>query len=125
MGAAVKKAAKDLVAKALNTKRNKLGKELLNLVKANEPALKRMDEIKSELKTDASENFKLTIAKLGEVMVSAPKDETFKGTVPTVNPEKFLALSEAKRNQVIKSGLITMEDEYTGAYYGSVRTKLF
>lgn len=118
MGAAAAKAKPKI-----NT--NALGHELLTLFKKNADDLKRIDEIKSTLKTNAQVNYKIDIAGLGTVTVSAPKDKTFKGTVPKVVAEAFLGLTETKRKKLLDDGLVVMENEYTGQYYGSVTTKLF
>ncbi len=106
-------------------KPRQMAEELVQIFRDNAAVLARADELKSALKDGASENFKEVFAGVGEVSVSAPKKGQFKGTVPTINVETFLALSETKRKKLVDDELVTMVDQYGGDYYGAVKVKVF
>lgn len=105
-----------------------LAAELVGIHLKHRDDLGRADEIKTLLKqiaTDQGENFQEVVAGKGKVSVSGKKGSRFKGTVPEVDPEKFLALTKCEQNQLIKAGLVRMVDQYTNPYYGAVEVKLF
>ena len=102
-----------------------LAQELVKLRKKHGPAFDRADELKSALKDGATESFKEVFAGLGEVAVSPPQPGKFKGIVPTLTVDAFLALEEKERQRLVKDGLVAMVNAYGGKYYGSVTVKLF
>lgn len=106
-------------------KPRQLAEELAKLFKDHDAVFARADELKSALKDGATENFKEVFAGIGEVSVSAPKKGKFKGTVPTLTVDTFLAFTEAKRKKLVDDNLVTMVDEYGGDYYGAVKVKVF
>jgi hypothetical protein len=105
--------------------RQALCRELLTIEKKRTADFTRYDAIKAELKTDASENFKIVVNGLGEVSVSAPKPKRCEGTAPELVVENFLKLPERERKTLIKLGLVIEAEQWKSAYYGSVTTKLF
>jgi hypothetical protein len=122
------KAAKAKKPTAAELHRLKLATELVDIHVEHAKDFAREDELKSELKkiaTDDGENFQEVIAGKGKVKVAGRKDGRFTGTVPEVDAEKFLALSEAKRKKLLDDGIITMVDKYSGTYYGAVSVDLF
>lgn len=106
-------------------KPRELAEELVKLRAQHGPMFDRVDELKSALKSDATENFKEVFAGIGEVSVSAPKKGKFKGTVPELVAEAYLKLPDARREKLIEQGLVANVDQYGGDYYGSVTVKMF
>jgi hypothetical protein len=107
-----------------------LAQELLGLERKHGKVFARMDDLKGALRKlagDAGENFKEEFAGKGVVKVSAPKDGKFKGILPLVNEERFLALPKAEQDKLTHEdkGVITMTPTYGGKYYGSVTVDLF
>jgi hypothetical protein len=49
----------------------------------------------------------------GAVRVTKQSVRTFKGIVPTLKPEVFLDLSEARRDRLVADGLVDMVEKYT------------
>jgi hypothetical protein len=103
-----------------------LCRELLNIRKKHAEAFAREDEIKSELKTGAAENFQVKIDyKLGVVKVSAPKPKRCIGTAPEIVVETFLKLPENQRKSLVERGIVIEAEQWKSAYYGSVTPELF
>lgn len=106
--------------------RDALCRELLSIEKKHTKDFARMDEIKSLLKADADGvNFKITLAGLGEVNVSAPKPERLDGTKQELKLETFLALPQKRRELLEEQGIVSTVEVWKKAYYGSVTTKVF
>jgi len=108
--------------------RRALAEELLGLHRKHGDVFARMEDLKRALResaTAAGENFKEEFAGEGVVKVAGRKDGKFKGIVPTIDQRAFIALSEAKRNKLIESGVITMVNEFTQPFYGSVTVEVF
>jgi hypothetical protein len=109
--------------------RRELAEELLALNRKHAEAFARIDDLKSALRklaTDAGENFKEEFAGKGAVKVSGGHDAVFKGILPEVNVETFLALPEKDRKKLVEDkGIIKMVPTYGKPYYGSVTVDLF
>jgi hypothetical protein len=121
MGAAAKKKPDPAVV------RRELVGELVGIYVKHRKDLERADGIKAELKqlaTDAG-NFQEVIAGKGKVSVAGKKDKTFKGDLPVLDADKFKALTDAKREQLLAQGVVKIEPQYSGAFYGSVSVDLF
>ena len=109
------------------TDRRSLCIELLELFRKHDPIFKRVDAIKAELKklaADAGENFKEEIVAQGSVSVSRPKKGEFKGSFPVLQPAAWLDAKPAAREKLIEKGLVKIEDQWGGDYYGAVTVKL-
>jgi hypothetical protein len=105
-----------------------LAHELLGIQRRIGDDLSKMEDIKRELReiaTDRGENFKEEFAGEGVVKVAGKKDGKFKGVMPALIAEKFLALSEARRKTLEKAGLVVMESQYASPFYGSVTIDVF
>ena len=109
-------------------KRQSLCDELVGIHKKHAATFDRVDAIKSELKqlaTDAGESFKISIAGKGEVNVSGSKKGAYKGDLPILQSDAWLGLTEKQREKHIETGLIKIEAQFGGDYYGAVKVKLF
>lgn len=102
-----------------------LAAELLKIERKIAPERARMEEIKSELRKDAKENFKIEVDGLGVVKVSAPHEPEFKGIMPTANIQNILAADEKERQKLLDKGWIEMVPTYGRPFYGSVTLDLF
>lgn len=114
--------------KKAREKRIELCTELLGINIKHKAVFARVDELKSELKkfaTDAGENFKETIKGKGFVYVAGEKEGTFKGDLPVVQPEVWKTLPGPQQDALIKKGVITIEPQKSGKYYGAVKVTLF
>jgi hypothetical protein len=104
-----------------------LCKELLDLERSSTAADARRKAIEKELKsiaTTAGESFRETIAKLGSVTVAPGKDAEYKGEVPQIQTEAWLALKASERKTFEKSGLVKMVSEWGSKFYGKVTIDL-
>lgn len=108
-------------------KRRAFAEELVGLWVKHAPMLARMDELKTELKAIATDtdNFQEVIPGKGKVKVSGKRDKQLLGEKPEVVDERFTALSAAERKALLKSGVVAMVENWSGAYYGSVTVDLF
>jgi hypothetical protein len=59
-----------------------------------------------------------------EVKVSGGAEKKFKGIMPVFNAEAFMALPTTRRNKLVESGLVVMEEQYTSARKPSVSVSL-
>jgi hypothetical protein len=110
--------------------RRELAQELLALNRKHADTFARIDDLKSALRaiaTDAGENFKEEFAGKGAVKVSGGHAAAFKGILPEVAVDVFLALPEKEREKLTdaKRGVIKMVPTYGKPYYGSVTVDLF
>jgi|SRR5215467_8524167 len=107
--------------------REKLAEELIRLRRVYEPHEARDKEICAELKRLAAGagNFEVVIKRKGRIKVSAPKEKAMKGIAPEIVVDKFMALPERERAKLTERGIVRMEPQYTGAYYGAVTVELF
>lgn len=112
--------------KAKAPSRADLCKELLELRSANAAAFDRIEAIKTELKTIAGTEgkFRETFVGLGYVSVSPEAGPKFKGDFPVVDVEAYKALTPARQAKLLEGGVVKIESQYSGAYYGAVTVKL-
>lgn len=112
--------------KAKAPTRLELCRELLQLRIDNGAALTRMDAIKTELKAIAGTEgkFRETIVGVGYVSVSPESPPKFKGDFPIVDVEAWKALKPARQEKLLEDGIVKIESQYSGAYYGAVTVKL-
>lgn len=112
--------------KALEARR-KLAAELLTLNRDCGPQFKRMAELEAELKTiatDSGDSFKEDFGALGYVSASGAVASEFKGEVPQIVTEAWLALKAAERKAHVKSGLVKLVKQYSKASNGRVTVKV-
>ncbi len=113
-------------SKAKAPTRSELCRELLQLRVDNGPAFDRIEAIKTELKAHAGADgkFRETFVGIGYVSVSPESAPKFKGDFPVVNVEAWKALKSARQDKLIEDGIVKIESQYSGAYYGAVTVKL-
>jgi hypothetical protein len=113
-------------SKAKAPTRADLCRELLQLRVDNGPAFDRIEAIKTELKSIAGKDgkFRETFVGIGYVSVSPESGPKFKGDFPVVNVEAWKALKPARQQTLLEGGVIKIEAQYSGAYYGAVTVKL-
>jgi hypothetical protein len=107
--------------------REALAKERLEIERKLKPDFDRIDAIDTDLKkraTDAGAGFKVELAKLGSVKVDPAHSAEFKGNVPMIQTEAWLKLSPAKRETLVKSGLIKVDPQWGKSSSGRVTVKL-
>jgi len=119
MGAAAKKTAKAPT-------RADLCRELLEIERDNPHIFRRIEEIKVSLKLQADQDgsFRETFEGLGYVSVSPSRPAETIGEAPEAVIDEWNALTQAKRDKLLDSGVIRMAPIVKGASYGQVRTKL-
>lgn len=108
--------------------RGKLCAELLGIYVKNKATFSRMEAIEAELKqiaTDAGESFQELVTDTGTVKVSGAVTAEFKGDVPVVQSEFWLALNPGEKKKLEKSGLIKVEPQWGRASSGRVTVKVF
>lgn len=112
--------------KAKAPTRAELCRELLDLELEHKDVFERMDAIKADLKLIATVDgsFREVFPGLGHVSVSPEKPKTYKGDLPVLVGETWLALKDKQRDKFIADGLVKIEAQYSGAYYGRVEAKL-
>lgn len=111
-----------------HNERRALSSELLGLYRKHGDDFARIEDLKRalrEIATDDGENFKEEFAGEGVVKVSGAKEGKFKGIMPEVDAEKFLALSERRRETLVEQGIVKMNSVYAKPYYGSVTVDVF
>lgn len=104
-----------------------LCRELLEIESKHARIFARIKAIEKELKkiaTDGGDSFREEIADLGTVDVSPAKDAEFKGNVPQIQSEAWLALPPAERKRLEKSGVVKMIAEWGSKSYGRVSVRL-
>jgi hypothetical protein len=111
-----------------HNERRALAQELLGLHRKISPDVARMEDVKRALResaTEGGENFEEEFAGEGVVKVAGKKEGEFKGIVPKVNPDVFLALSERRRATLVEQGIVKMDPTYGKPFYGSVTVDAF
>lgn len=113
-------------SKAKAPTRAELCRELLDIEIEHRETFARIDAIKAELKQRASVDgsFREVFPGIGHVSVSPAKPKAYKGDLPTLVGEAWLALKQPKRDKLIADGLVKIEPQYSGAYYGRVDVEL-
>jgi hypothetical protein len=107
--------------------RRALADELLGINRELAGDYARMAQIEAELKqlaTDAGASFKEDFGALGYVSASGAVAGEFKGAVPVIQTEPWLALKPAERKQLVKTGLVKIESLFGRASSGRVTVKV-
>lgn len=112
--------------KAKPPMRAELCRELLDIELEHRETFERIDTIKAQLKLIATVDgqFREVIPGLGHVSVSPEKAKSYKGDLPVLVCDAWLALKEKQRDKLVTDGLVKIEPQYSGAYYGRVEAKL-
>lgn len=112
--------------KAKAPTRAELCRELLDIELEHQLVFERIDAIKAELKRIALADgqFRETFPGIGYVSVSPEKPKTYKGDLPVLVGDAWLALRDKQRDKLVADGLVRIEAQYSGAYYGRVEAKL-
>ena len=87
----------------------------------------RIKELKERLKTLATvadSSFRETFAGRGEVKVRPASDGDFKGLLPVLDPELFLASDEAEQERLKASGIVRIDPVYGRGSYAAVTVTL-
>jgi hypothetical protein len=90
--------------------------------------LARLEDLKAALRKEAKEageSFHEEFAGKGRVEVTPPRPAEFKGLMPTVAPQAFVALSDKKRAALLETGVVAMAEQWRRPYYGAVTFKPF
>jgi hypothetical protein len=114
-------------AKALE-KRRELAHERLSIERKLGPAYARIAEIDAELKniaTDAAQSFKEDFGEDGYVSVAGAVAAEFKGNVPVIQTEIYLALQPAERKKLEKRGIVRIEPQWGKTSNGRVTVKVY
>lgn len=106
--------------------RQALAAELLRKVAAAGPANAAIEDLKIRLREAgaADGSFSERVEGLGQVEVAAPKGKRFKGTMPTLVPDLYLAMTEAERAGLAAAGVVVLAEQYSRPFAGSVTVKL-
>lgn len=107
-------------------KRRDIADKLLKLHVKLAPQFAEMAELEADLKLAAKEaggSFKEDFGKRGYVSASAAHGAEFKGNVPLVQTEVWLALKPADRKKHEKSGLIKITPQFGRSSNGRVTVK--
>lgn len=107
--------------------RRAIAEKLLDLQQKVAPDLLKIDGYKEQLRDlceAAGESFTEEVEGLGSVEVKAGTKRKFKGIVPAIVAETFLALPESRRKKLIDGELVVMTEEYTNARSPSVTVRL-
>lgn len=107
--------------------RQDLAEQLLALNIKLAPDYAEMAKLEADLKklaTDAGEPFKIDFGGKGYVSVSGAVAAEFKGNVPVIQTEAFLALPAAEKKKLEKSGLVKIEPQFGKASNGRVTVKV-
>ena len=117
-------------ADKLLEERDTLCAALITLEREGLPRVTRVAAIEARLKQIAGErgeSFKVTLSSGDYVQVAPPIGAEFKGDVPVIQTEAWLALNpkDQKRHQKEWPGLIKMEAHWGRASGGRVTVKVF
>lgn len=107
-------------------KRRDAAKKRLDLEITLAKPYARMAELDAQLKDMADAaggSFKEDFGALGYVSASGPHGAEFKGEVPVIVTEAWEKLSAAKREQLLASGLVAIERQFSKAFNGRVTAK--
>jgi hypothetical protein len=113
--------------KADPRRRTAIARSLLQLQKRLEPDLLKIDAYKEELRElcqETGESFTEEIAGLGSVEVAKGREAKFNGVLPTLAPEIFLKLPKAKREALLRQGLVKEEAQWSKASKPAVTVRL-
>ena len=107
-------------------RRRKLCEERLDIERKLQPDYDRIEVIHADLKQIANElgeSFSEIVAGKGAVDVAPAHAAEFKGDVPQVQTEAWLALKPAEQKTFVKSGLIKVEPQWGKKSNGRVTVK--
>lgn len=107
--------------------RRAIAEQLLGLQSKIASDLLKIDACKEQLRAiaeDKGEGFVEEVEGVGSVEVKAGTEKKFKGLVPALKPETYLALPEARQKALQEQGLVAMEAQYTSARSPSVTVRL-
>lgn len=74
---------------------------------------------------DKGDAIRETVDGIGTVSVSPPKPARCEGSKPVVIVKAYNALPKREQNDLIKRGIVKIEDIVIGEYHGRVTVKLF
>lgn len=102
-----------------------LASKLLALCTRLHLELAMIDGLKGELRKRAADGgFHEIVPELGSVKVSSGSGPRLRGIMPTLDPVLFLASADTEREQLLKSGLVTMAEDWTKGSSPAVTVKL-
>ena len=107
--------------------RRKDAAELLAINVKLAPQFKRMADLETALKqaaTDAGDSFKEDFGGKGYVSASGAVEAEFKGNVPQIQTEAWLALPELERKRILKTGAVKIVKSFGKASNGRVTVKV-
>jgi hypothetical protein len=107
--------------------RHAIAEKLLRLQAKVEPDLLAIDGLKDQLREiskESGEGFTEEVEGLGTVEVKAGREKEFKGRIPVLKPEAFLALAEGKQKKLEANQIVAWENLYTKASSPSVTVRL-
>lgn len=106
--------------------RSELAKLLLEKIAAIQVQDDEIEVLKTRLREMAkgAGSFIERFPGLGIVDVKAAKSGTFKGTIPELVPEIYLAMTDEEREALTKQGLVKMTHLYGKPFNGSITAKL-
>lgn len=102
--------------------------ELLDIEVEHRDLFARIDGIKSDLTTlatEAGESFREDFSGKGVVKVSGRKAKEFQGDLPEIDAAAFNALPATERKTLVKQGVVKIVPTWSRAYYGRVSVDLF
>jgi hypothetical protein len=103
--------------------RRDVAERLINLHVKHAALFTEIEGLKEKLRIAAEADGKGFKEEFGEgrhVNVSKPSKSKFKGIVPVLDADQFLALDEKERERLIKGKVISMESQHTQARRPSV-----
>lgn len=105
--------------------RRAIAEKLLKLQSSIAREITQIDTCKEQLReiAESEGGFTEEIEGLGAVEVKGGTEKKFKGLVPTLHPEAFMALSEKQRGKLADQGLVTMEQDWSAARRPSVTVR--
>ena len=112
---------------AVLAQRRKIAQELLDLNRKLAPQFGEMARLEADLKnaaTEAGESFKEDFGAKGYVSASGAVAAEFKGNVPVIQTEIYLALPALERKRMEKSGAIKIMEQWGKASNGRVTVKV-
>ena len=109
--------------------RRSLAKKLLSLRVKHAKIFADMDSIKATLidlvTKDGKGSTREVFPELGTVTVAPAKDRECRGNIPEVNIENFNALPESRRAKLVDDGVISVVEDWSRPFRGSVAVKTF
>jgi hypothetical protein len=107
--------------------RRRLAKKLVDLHLRYRKLFAEIDGLKASLianAKNAGDSFREVFEK-GQLTVAPPKAKECRGMIAVLDQAMFKALPESRRQKLIDDGLISMQEDWSGAFYGRATVKLF